>query len=294
MPLSIRRGLTVLLVAAFAGCWFTPYPQTRPVAQQGPRVVQVAPQQYPAPTNPQVTTVTPVNPNPPAGPVQVTLVNNTGLEVCYLYVSVAGEPWGADQLGESGTIPVGTQVTLELPGEIPAWDVRADDCNRQTLYDVRSVGIPYNGVWELVAMFGAPSGSYYPSSTVEPTYEPSTVEPTYEPATTAPAVDRRLGVVAGWFLGASMSDIEDLLRGDCGFIDNGDLQDFCRGDCGFIDNGDVQDLCRGDCGFIDDGDLQDFCRGDCGFIDNGDLQDFCRGDCGFIDDSNMANACRAL
>ncbi|MBI5487025.1 MAG: hypothetical protein HY905_06805 [Deltaproteobacteria bacterium] len=109
-----------------------------------------------------------------------------------------------------------------------------------------------------------------------------------------PTIDLRMALVAAWYLGASLGDVQDLVQGDCGFIDNGDLQDFCRGDCGFIDNGDVQDLCRGDCGFIDDGDLQDFCRGDCGFIDNGDLQDFCRGDCGFIDDSFLSNACRAL
>jgi len=93
-----------------------------------------------------------------------------------------------------------------------------------------------------------------------------------------PAIDLRMALVAAWYLGASLGDVQDLVQGDCGFIDNGDLQDFCRGDCGFIDNGDVQDLCRGDCGFID----------------NGDLQDFCRGDCGFIDDSFLSNACRAL
>ena len=242
-----RRVSLVVLLSALAGCWFRPYPVTsQPVVQPGPRVVQVAPRTYPT-TQPPYANPTPPSPSGPLGPVQVVLYNNTGVEVCYLYIVVAGEPWGVDQLGDTGTIPVGTQVTLELPGDIPGWDVRADDCDRRTLYDVRNVALP-GGVLELTAMFGTtpvPTYSGYASPTYEPTtYEPATVEPTYEPTSSGPAVDRRLGVVAGWFLGASMGDIEDLLRGDCGFIDNGDLQDFCRGDCGFIDDSNMAGACR--------------------------------------------------
>ncbi|MBI5502347.1 MAG: hypothetical protein HY907_19035 [Deltaproteobacteria bacterium] len=302
----IVRCLSVLAAAAAAaGCWWFPaQPAPRPVAH--PVIVQPA---TPVAQGQPVV----VQPSQP-GIAAVALVNVSPYDLCYLYVSVAGEPWGEDQLGPNTTIPPGTQAVLELPTDVPLWDVRADDCDHATFYDARNLPLPANGVWQIVAMYQAQANSGYGYVATDDYGYVATGDDGYVaaggcdgagggcddgtgyvPAAAAgPDVDLRAGVAAGWYLGVSSSDMQDLLRGDCGFIDNSDLSDFCRGDCGFIDNGDLADLCRGDCGFIDDGDLSDFCRGDCGFIDNGDLSDLCRGDCGFIDDSGLADACRAL
>ena len=286
---------TVVAVAALGllGCWLQPYPVAQPTPRPagGPIVIRpTGTVAQPTPVPGPGPVVTPVMPAPqPGAPVQVRLVNASGLEVCYLYVSVAGADWGDDQLGSEQTLPPGAEVVLELDGSVPYWDYKAEDCGRNAITDLRNQPLAPGATWTILAPAGgvadAPSGGTVAT--------PIPASDTSSSGGAAP-INRRKAVVAAWYLGASSSDISDLLGGDCGFIDNGDLQDFCRGDCGFIDNGDVQDLCRGDCGFIDDGDLQDFCRGDCGFIDNGDLQDLCRGDCGFIDDSGLADACRRM
>jgi hypothetical protein len=292
------RTVAVLAALGLLGCWLQPYPTTQPAPRPtgGPIVIRpsgtvVQPTPAPGPV------VTPMQPAQPAGPVQVRLVNASGIEVCYLYVSVAGDPWGDDQLGSEQTLPAGAEVVLELDGSIPYWDYKGEDCGHNVITDLRNQPIGPGVTWTILAPAGGiavtPSGGYVATPTYDATPTP---EPAVDTSSSSVAAhfNPRMGVVAAWYLGASSGDVSDLLNGDCGFIDNGDLQDFCRGDCGFIDNGDIQDLCRGDCGFIDDGDLQDFCRGDCGFIDNGDLQDLCRGDCGFIDDSGLADACRRM
>lgn len=233
----------------------------------------------------------PPPPPPPADvppqPIQVRLVNESGTEICFLFVSEVGAPWGEDRLGASQTIPPGEEVILELDANL-LWDYKAEDCSHQSITEQYNLRVFEGAVWSVRNTHGVPPQWSEGGAASAPAVEPVPA------ASAAPAVDRRRGVAAAVILGASVSDVEDLLRGDCGFIGNSDLADFCRGDCGFIDNSDVADLCRGDCGFIDNSDLADFCRGDCGFIDDSDLADLCRGDCGFIDDSNLANFCRAL
>ncbi len=283
---SISRLVAVVFACAVCGCWWTAYPGAQPAPRPAGSAIQIRPSGTVRPTTVPGPVVTPTTPAPqPGPPVQVRLVNASGLEVCYLYVSVAGADWGDDQLGSEQTLPAGAEVVLELDGSIPYWDYKAEDCGRNVITDLRNQPIGPGVTWMIVAPAGGvvPSGGTAATpdygTTATPDYATTAATPV-EPSGSGSAapINRRMAVVAAWYLGASSSDIDDLLRGDCGFIDNGD----------------VQDLCRGDCGFIDDGDLQDFCRGDCGFIDNGDLQDLCRGDCGFIDDSRLADACRRM
>ena len=219
----------------------------------------------------------------PPQPVQVRLVNDSGIEICYLMVSEVGAPWGDDRLGSDQTIPPGEEVILELDANL-MWDYKAEDCSHSLITEQYNVLVYAGAVWSIRSTHGgaAVSGGGGAVSAPVPV------------AAGGRGINRRHAVAAAGHLGASSSDLTDLLRGDCSFIDNSDLADFCRGDCSFIDNSDVTDLCRGDCSFIDDSDLADFCRGDCSFIDDSDLADLCRGDCSFIDDSELAAACRAL
>ncbi|MBN1773164.1 MAG: hypothetical protein JXB32_17995 [Deltaproteobacteria bacterium] len=235
----------------------------------------------------QAPVATPPPPPPievPPQPVQVRLVNDSGLEIWYLMVSEAGAPWGDDRLGSDQTIPPGEEVILELDANL-MWDYMAEDRNHASITEQYNVRVFEGAVWSIRNTHGAGTGGgggdVVPGSSAVVSSGNS-------------RGNLRFGVVAAAYLGASSSDARDLVRGDCGFIDNSDLADFCRGDCSFIDNSDVADLCRRDCGFIDDSDLADFCRGDCSFIDDSDLADLCRGDCSFIDDSDLADLCRAL
>jgi hypothetical protein len=270
------------------------YPAWDVLAQDCARVTLVELRDQPLPADGNLflrTAVVPPTPPPvdlPPQPVQVRLVNESGLEICFLMVSEVGAPWGDDRLGADQTIPAGEEVILELDANL-MWDYKAEDCTHTSITEQYNVRVFEGAVWAIHNTHGAGAaagGAGYVESAPSPAPEPAVAS--------GPAINRRLAVAAGFFLGASPGDVEDLLDGDCGFIDNGDLADFCRGDCGFIDNGDVADLCRGDCSFIDNGDLADLCRGDCGFIDDSDLADFCRGDCSFIDDAQLADACRAI
>ena len=263
---NATRAVAAVVALGLLGCWLQPYPVAQPTPRPagGPIVIRPGGTVQPAPTTGPV--VTPVAPAPqPGPPVQVRLVNASGLKVCYLYVSVAGAEWGDDQLGSEETLPAGAEVVLELDGSVPYWDYKAEDCGHNVITDLRNQPIAPGVTWTILAPAGgvayAPSGGTVATPTYDTTATPIPA-PTYDTSNSGGAapINRRMAVVAAWYLGASSGDISDLLSGDCGFIDNGDLQDFCRGDCGFIDNGDLQDLCRGDCGFIDDSGLADACR----------------------------------
>ena len=57
------------------------------------------------------------------------MVNGTDGQICYLYISEAGEDWGRDRLGDD-TLEAGRNVTLSL-GDASRWDLLAEDCDHQ-------------------------------------------------------------------------------------------------------------------------------------------------------------------
>jgi S1-C subfamily serine protease len=65
-------------------------------------------------------------------PQEVSIYNELGAEVCYVYIAPTIMPfWGGDWLGIEQTMPNGEGLIFEIPpGE---YDLRADDCSREIL-----------------------------------------------------------------------------------------------------------------------------------------------------------------
>jgi hypothetical protein len=63
----------------------------------------------------------------------ITIVNNTGYTIWYVYISqTASDNWGSDRLGSGKTIPDGDSVSLQLPSPIDAenqYDIGLEDSN---------------------------------------------------------------------------------------------------------------------------------------------------------------------
>lgn len=85
--------------------------------------------QAPAPTQaPVVVPPTEAPAEQPASGISLFVINNSGLEICYLYVSpTTSDSWGDDQLGED-TIPSGSSYEIF---DVPAgqYDLRAEACD---------------------------------------------------------------------------------------------------------------------------------------------------------------------
>ncbi len=68
------------------------------------------------------------------------IVNNTGSEVCYLYVSpTQAQNWGPDELGADTKLPAGGSFSLNIVGEI-YW-VLAEDCDHNTLVQIEDADL---------------------------------------------------------------------------------------------------------------------------------------------------------
>ena len=62
----------------------------------------------------------------------LTLRNNSGETVCYVYISPTSETtWGSDWLGSSEVIPTGDIRVFDVPFE--TYDLRAEDCSSNSL-----------------------------------------------------------------------------------------------------------------------------------------------------------------
>jgi len=74
------------------------------------------------------------------GPARVTLVNNSGEEICYVYISpVESDEWGEDQLGATETVAPGARRVFDVePGR---YDLRAEDCDGNALDEEWDVAI---------------------------------------------------------------------------------------------------------------------------------------------------------
>jgi hypothetical protein len=201
--------------------------------------------------------------------VAVSVVNRTGQEICYLYVSPAGAERGSDRLGEETTMAPGTSFDLALDGSVPRWDLMAEDCDDAVLSDERDMPLPRDGVWVVQL-----SDDYETAGGEEEDVggEEEDVGGRIERSADEEAYVR--AAAAAYLLGGP-SYSEELATGTCGAIDNADLRNFCSGDCGLIDNADARNLCDGDCGLVDNADLRNLCTGDCGLIDDSRIRRLC-------------------
>ena len=221
------------------------------------------------------------------GSGRVQIVNRTGRQVCYLFVSVAGAEWGPDRLGSSETLEDGESTTVEIDPAVASWDYRAEDCDHAPITDVRGVPLPADGVWVLeqtVEMAAGGDGGGGGGG-----------------GSSSGGVSARLRAAilgAAYWFGASASDREDLDdalqgRSSCLNIDDSDLEDLCDAAVG-----------DGPCLNIRNEDLKDFCDaalgdGPCLNIRNGDLEDFCdavfgNGSCMNIDDDRLEDICDSI
>lgn len=78
----------------------------------------------------------------------VTLINNSGETVCFVYISpVEDDMWGDDWLGDVETISNGDQRGFDVPdGD---YDLRADDCDHNELDVEWGVTISGNYTWRV-------------------------------------------------------------------------------------------------------------------------------------------------
>ncbi len=86
---------------------------------------------------------------PELGGVAVTVINDSSVEVCFVYISpTTSDTWGNDQLGETQTIPVGTFVTLGgyAPGR---YDLRAEGCDQNTYWEAFDQDLTSDFEWTL-------------------------------------------------------------------------------------------------------------------------------------------------
>jgi hypothetical protein len=282
--------------------------QPAPTPTPRPAIVVQAPPPPPAQIRVQVQGVIRSGTQPPAyapppptvvgyAPRDLYVTNDMGQTICRLYVSPSGESgWGDDVLGDQ-TLPAGSQVVLAVDGGVAAWDLLAEDCGGNTIYEERGRGIPANGLWSVrgaataVAVVGPPRPAIVTTIAPPPPVvvgygrTPTVVgppPPTIVGAAPVATADfrTRAGLTAlavAYWLGAGQEDLDELRRaaigeGACGFIDNDELDQMCSiaisdmGACSFFDSEDLQHLCQvgfegeDSCGFIRDTNLQYFCR----------------------------------
>ena len=84
------------------------------------------------PGTPTVTIGAPVpSPSPTPSQVNLSLINNSGVEVCDVRISAPGAPWGENWLVGDTRLAPGESMTWSIsPGQYQLW---ARDCNGETL-----------------------------------------------------------------------------------------------------------------------------------------------------------------
>lgn len=83
------------------------------------------------------------------GSATITLVNNSGSTVCYVFISPNTETtWGEDWLGATEVISNGDSrvFTGITPG---VYDLRADDCSNNALYEEYGINISGSYTWNI-------------------------------------------------------------------------------------------------------------------------------------------------
>ncbi len=88
------------------------------------------------------------------GSATLTLFNNTGMDICYVYISPAtSSEWGSDWLG-SDTVPAGTSYTFWVTPD--TYDMKAEDCSHNVIDEQYDVWISGAMSWDIAG--GQPGG----------------------------------------------------------------------------------------------------------------------------------------
>ncbi len=84
--------------------------------------------------------------------VELTLFNDSGWDVCYVYISpTTSDTWGDDWLGVD-TVPDGTAYTFQVP--VGSYDLLAEDCDENALAEEYGVSLSEDTDWTLSPMGG--------------------------------------------------------------------------------------------------------------------------------------------
>ncbi len=84
--------------------------------------------------------------------VDLTLFNDSGWDVCYVYISpTTSDTWGNDWLGVD-TVPDGTAYTFQVP--VGSYDLLAEDCDENALAEEYGVSLSEDTDWTLSPMGG--------------------------------------------------------------------------------------------------------------------------------------------
>jgi hypothetical protein len=83
-----------------------------------------------------------------SGDVELTMINNSGDTVCYVYISpTTDDTWGDDWLGSTETISNGSRRTFYVsPGN---YDLRADDCSGNAMVEEYGVNLNSDTDWTI-------------------------------------------------------------------------------------------------------------------------------------------------
>ena len=84
--------------------------------------------------------------------VNLTLFNDSGWDVCYVYISpTSSDAWGDDWLG-ADIVPDGTSYTFQVP--IGSYDLLAEDCDENALAEEYGVSVSEDTDWTLSPIGG--------------------------------------------------------------------------------------------------------------------------------------------
>ncbi len=86
--------------------------------------------------------------NGDGGGGNVTLINNSGETICFVYISpVEDQYWGDDWLDSEETINSGSQRGFDVPHG--SYDLRADNCSHDELSVVWDANISASYTWNV-------------------------------------------------------------------------------------------------------------------------------------------------
>jgi uncharacterized protein YgiM (DUF1202 family) len=79
--------------------------------------------------------------------VILNVQNNSGIEICFLFIDLSSDPWTNDRLGPTETILPGGQVSLSFP--TGQYDFMARDCNDNLIDDLFNVQVGGGFTWDV-------------------------------------------------------------------------------------------------------------------------------------------------
>jgi hypothetical protein len=82
------------------------------------------------------------------GSVALNLVNRSGVEICYVFISPsAATEWGEDWLDEIETIPAGRSYVFTVPVSSTPYDIQALDCQGSVLAEEYEIPLRSDTTW---------------------------------------------------------------------------------------------------------------------------------------------------